>query len=217
MSWFLAAIYDRFMRSAETTILGPWRRELLDGIEGEVLEVGAGTGANLPHYPERVTRLVLTEPDRAMRRRLERRLAVEAGVRGRPFASVHPDDVPLERLPFDAGRFDAVVATLVLCSVGDPIRSIAEIRRVLRPGGRFVFLEHVAAEDRPARLRWQRRIEPLWRRVSGNCHLTRRTEAAILDAGFTPEWIKRESMRRALPIVRATVRGIARLPAPGAQ
>jgi ubiquinone/menaquinone biosynthesis C-methylase UbiE len=103
-----------------------------------------------------------------------------------------------------------VVSSLVLCSVQDPQAALAQIRRVLKPGGRLVFLEHVAADGKPNRLKWQRRIEPVWKHLMGNCHLTRRTEAAIEAAGFRIERIQRESMRKALPVCRPSIRGIAR-------
>lgn len=209
MSWFMATIYDQLMWKAELAGLGEWRAELLAGVAGTLLEVGAGTGANLAYYPPGLERLVLTEPDVRMRARLSRRLASSAP---RPAAPIEVIDASLERLPFAAASFDVVVATLVLCSVGDPAAALAEIRRVLRPGGRLVFLEHVAAAD-GNRLRWQRRIEPLWRRIADNCHLTRRSEEAIVAAGFTLEWATRQSMRKAMPVVRPTVRGVARGPA----
>jgi ubiquinone/menaquinone biosynthesis C-methylase UbiE len=96
-----------------------------------------------------------------------------------------------------------------LCSVKDPARALAEMRRVLRPGGRLYFIEHVAADDNPGRLRWQRRVEPLWKRLMGNCHMTRQTLAEIERAGFTVENVRRESLRKAFPLVRPTVRGTA--------
>lgn len=206
MSWFMAAIYDRFMRGSERAGLDAWRQELLRDVAGDVLEVGAGTGANLAHYPGSIRRLTVTEPDRAMRRQLDRRL--------RHTSSLHSSAAvaaQAEHLPFADASFDAVVATLVFCSVEDPARAIREVRRVLRPGGRFYFLEHVES-DRPSRVRWQHRVEPVWKRVADNCHLTRRTEETIVAAGFTLDWVKRESMRKAMPIVRATVRGVARAP-----
>src|SRR5262249_24588779 len=118
-------------------------------------------------------------------------------------------DAHAENLPFPDGEFDCVVSTLVLCSVDDPERSIAEIKRVLKPGGKFVFLEHVLAEDDPGRLRWQRRIEPIWKRVTGNCHMTRDTLGMIERAGFCVSEVKRESLRKAFPLVRPSIRGIA--------
>lgn len=198
-----AALYDRFMRGVEEAGLTRWRTVLLADLAGAVLEVGAGTGRNLPLYPSGVSRLVLSEPDRHMRARLL------------PAASDrHAEvvDASAERLPFADQTFDAVVATLVLCSVQDLDAALAEVRRVLRPGGRFVFMEHVAAEGRPDRLVWQRRIEPVWRRVAGNCHLTRTTEAAIARSGLEIIDIERESMRKAPGIVRPTIRGTARRP-----
>jgi ubiquinone/menaquinone biosynthesis C-methylase UbiE len=201
--WFYATIYDRFMRKAESAGLRAWRRELIAPLAGEVLEVGAGTGANLEHYASGIDRLVLSEPERNMRERLSRRLEGT-----RMAAEVIP--ASSAELPFPDESFDAVVSTLVLCSVPDPDRSLAEIRRVLRPGGRFVFIEHVAAEDRPSRLRWQRRIEPLWVRLADGCHLTRKTDQSMLRAGFELETLVRESMRKALPFVRPSIRGVAR-------
>lgn len=206
MGRLIAAFYDRAMRRTEEACLRRWRAELLRDLGGEVLEVGAGTGVNLPHYPRTLSRLVLSEPDPHMGRRLRRHARAERWERAEVL------DASLDELPFPAGEFDAVVATLVLCSVPRLDRAIAEIHRVLRPGGRFVFLEHVAAEDRPGRLAWQRRVEPLWKRVAGNCHLARRTGDAIAAAGFVMEDIRRESMRKAWPLVRPTIRGVARKP-----
>lgn len=204
MSRLIAALYDPFMRRTEAACLQGWRAELLEQATGRVLEIGAGTGANLPHYPPAVTRLDLTEPDPHMLGKLHRRLAEASDGRA------HAGSAASGALPFPDASFDTVVTTLVLCSVPDVPAALAEVRRVMRPGGHLLFLEHVAAEEWPSRLAWQRRIEPLWKRVSGNCHLTRRTGDAIRGAGFVVTRETRESMRRALPIVRATIRGVAR-------
>lgn len=210
MSWLFATIYDPFMRKTEEACLAQWRKELLAPLEGSVLEIGAGTGANLSHYPRHLVRadgaaerLVLTDPDAHMLERLRKR--PEASGPATEIASASSD-----ALPFPDESFDAVVSTLVLCSVPDVARTLAEIRRVLKPGGALVFLEHVAAEDGSRRRRWQGRVEPLWSRIAGGCHLTRRTDASIEQAGFTFETLTKESMRKALPLVRPTVRGVAR-------
>lgn len=203
MSWFMASIYDRFMETSEEACLAAWRAELLAEVAGDVIEVGAGTGANLAHYPEGVARLVLTEPDRHMLARLRDKAA------GR--AELHP--APIDKLPVPDESFDVVVATLVLCSVPDQTTALREMFRVLRPGGRYVFLEHVAAENNPGRYKWQQRLEPVWKIVADNCHVTRRTADAIAGAGFEIESIQRESVRKAMPIVRPSIRGVARKPA----
>lgn len=206
MGRFMAAMYERVTRDAEEACLRQWRSELLASLGGRVLEVGAGTGLNVPHYGRGVAHVVLSEPDPWMRRRLADRVRTDARV---PAAVV---DASIEHLPFPDGTFDAVVATLVLCSVPDQARALAEIRRVLAPGGRFAFIEHVAAVGRPRRLKWQRRLEPLWKHAAGNCHLARNTEQAISAAGFSLERITRESMRKVVPVVRPTIRGIALSP-----
>jgi ubiquinone/menaquinone biosynthesis C-methylase UbiE len=171
-----------------------------------VLELGAGTGSNLGHYPAAVERLVVSEPDPPMRARLG-----EAAARQAPPFPVEVSAASAGHLPFADASFDAVVATLVLCSVPDPAAALTEVRRVLRPDGMFVFIEHVAATDRPSRLRWQQRFEPVWKRVAGGCHLTRDTEQLIRESGFTFDQLERASMRKAMPLVRPSIRGVARL------
>lgn len=207
MGRIMAAIYDRMTAESEAACLQEWRAALLRDLSGDVLEVGAGTGVNLPHYPATLRHLVVSEPDPHMRRRLDARRAGHTGPRTEVVAW------SVDALPVPDESFDAVVATLVLCSVPDLGRAIAEIHRVLKSGGRFVFLEHVAAERRPRRLRWQRRVEPVWKRIAGNCHLTRRTADAIAAGGLRIEELTRESMRKAWPLVRPTIRGWAVKPA----
>ncbi|NOY90972.1 MAG: class I SAM-dependent methyltransferase [Deltaproteobacteria bacterium] len=205
MGYFMAAIYDGFMDATEQACLRDWRAQLLAGLEGDVLELGAGTGVNLEHLPRQLGRLVLTEPDRHMRAKLTarvQRLGREAEVSGASAVA----------LPFEDASFDAVVSTLVLCSVPSLEQSLAEVFRVLRPGGRFVFLEHVGAPRGTSRRRIQGLVDPFWRHAAGGCRLIRDTERAILDAGFELDAVERESMRKALAIVRPSIRGVAHRP-----
>lgn len=169
-----AALYDRLGATAERGWMGERRSRLLSGARGEVLEIGGGTGANLPHYHD-AQRIVVTEPDRFMREKLWPKLP-QANV------PVEVSDAGAQSLPFADDSFDAVVSTLVLCTVPDQRAALAEIRRVLRPGGRLLFMEHVRGLGRIAR--WQDRLLPLWRRLFAGCHPNRDTISAIEAAGF---------------------------------
>jgi ubiquinone/menaquinone biosynthesis C-methylase UbiE len=207
MPWLMAKVYDRVMAGIEDGGARTWRAELVSDLDGDVLEIGAGTGANVAHYPATVTRLVLSEPDRHMRIQLEERVR-EVQEASEGAAHVEVVDAGAGQMPFPDESFDAVVSTLVLCTVPDQGTALAEIHRVLRPGGRLVLLEHVAATHKPKRLRWQRRIEPVWKHVAGGCHLTRTTGEAVAERFDAPD-LTRESLRKAAPIMRFTVRGTA--------
>jgi ubiquinone/menaquinone biosynthesis C-methylase UbiE len=202
-SWLMAKCYDYMLRDAEAKCLREWRQALLHELSGDVLELGSGTGANLEFYPTAVKRLVLTEPSTHMRRKLVSKLA------NYPCLAVSVSDCAAESLPFPDETFDTVVSTLVLCSVKNPRRALSEIHRVLRPSGKLVFIEHVAARDRPQRLKWQRRIEPIWKKLQCGCHLTRDTEQDILQAGFELRQIKRQSIRGVPSIARPGIWGEA--------
>ena len=157
------------------------REKVVPLAAGDVLELGMGAGANLPFYDrERVTGIFAVEPNAAMRARAEK-VAAETAL---PVTLI---DGVGEHLPYDTGRFDCVVCTYTLCTVQDVARTLAEARRVLKPGGRFLYCEHGRAPDEDV-LRWQRRIEPFWKPIGGGCHLTRRPEAAIREAGFAVDW-----------------------------
>jgi SAM-dependent methyltransferase len=199
-----AALYDRALRRVERAGLGLWRRELLSGLSGRVLEIGAGTGANLDLYPPTVTELVLAEPDPHMRRRLAAR-AARCGRRASVTAAAG------EHLPYPDAHFDAAVSTLVLCSVDDPAAVLRELRRVLRPDGSLVLIEHVRAEPASRRARWQRRLEPAWRRLAGNCHLTRDTAGTLAAASFDLSALVADEMAEAPGIVRPVIRGVLTL------
>ena len=207
MSRIIAFCYDSFMRGPEQACLIDWRRTLLSQVSGRVLEIGAGTGASLPLYPNVPgLELVLTEPDVDMRRRLAR------AVTERPDSNITVLDCPAEALACEDESIDWVFVSLVCCTVVDLPATLAEIWRVLKPGGHLLFLEHVAAEKGTRRRRWQDRVNFIWRRIAGNCHLNRETEAQIRRAGFQIESITRESMRKAMPLARPTIRGVALKP-----
>ena len=192
-------LYDFAGRRAEKGELGRRRHELVSGLEGNVLEVGAGTGLNLPHY-ERATRVVAIEPDPSMAGRLRKR-APEAKV------PVEVLSGSAESLPFENESFDTTVITFVLCSVESPQAALAEVRRVLKPGGRLVLLEHVRGEGRLAR--WQDRFTPLHRKVAGNCHLNRKAKDEVAAAGFDVTDLHAVRIPGSHPLVRIGLQGVA--------
>ncbi len=195
-----AALYDRLCGANERSPLAALRADLLGSLAGEVLEIGAGTGANLRHYPRHI-RLTCAEPDPAMLARARSRLAPS---RGGPPALIL---ATAESLPVASGSVDAVVSTLVLCTVTDPVRALEEVARVLRPGGRLLFIEHVRATGWPGRV--QDVVRPAWAWFAGGCTLNRHTEAAIAGAGFRFVHLSRRPLGR-LPVIS----GVATLDAP---
>lgn len=197
-----AAFYDRAMAGTEQAGLGDRRRALLAQAQGRIVEVGAGTGVNLAHYPPAgIEELVLVEPEEPMARRLRRR-AAESSLPIRIVAA------PAEALPLPDGTFDVAVCTLVLCTVRDQAAALSELRRVLKPGGALLFLEHVRASD--ARLaRWQDRLHPLWVRFGHGCHCNRPTLDAIGAAGFDVRDVEHAGLPKSPPIVRPMIVGVA--------
>lgn len=165
----VAAAVDRTGAAGE-------RRRLLAGLSGRVLEVGAGHGPNFAHYPATVDHVVAIEPEPFLRERA-RRAAGRAPV---PVSVVAGD---AEHLPVATGAVDAAVASLVLCSVLDQTAALAEIRRVLRPGGELRFYEHVRSSG-ALRSRWQDVVDRVWPALSGGCHCNRATLDAVRAAGF---------------------------------
>ncbi|MCH0540039.1 class I SAM-dependent methyltransferase [Streptomyces sp. MUM 203J] len=184
-----------------------YRRELLDGLSGRVIEVGAGNGLNFAHYPATVSEVVAIEPERVLRR-----MAVEAGLR----AGVPVDVVPgvAEALPVKSEAFDGAVASLVLCSVRNPRRSLEELRRVLRPGGELRFFEHTRAPGRVLEATQRVLDATVWPRMFGGCHTSRDPLAVIEAAGFEVVTYRRARVpeRGVLLPMSPHVLGVARRP-----
>ena len=153
-----------------------WRARATDGLSGRVVEVGFGSGLNLPHYPPGVEVVLAVEPATVARRLAERRIRA---------APVPVEHVGLDgtHIPLDDESCDAALFTFTLCTVPDPAQALAEVRRVLRPGGAVHFLEHGLSPDAGV-AKWQHRLEPVQRRVADGCHLTRDASALVRDAGF---------------------------------
>jgi ubiquinone/menaquinone biosynthesis C-methylase UbiE len=204
---FFAATYDRMLRKAEKAGLTEMRRGLLAQAAGDVLEIGGGTGANLAHYRPAVTSLTLTEPDASMLKRLERHAQQTA-----PSALVLR--AAAEDLPFDDDTFDVVVSTLVLCGVDDQPRAVREIRRVLRPGGRLLFLEHVRGVDAKVAKK-QDRMNWLNRAVVC-CDCNRPTLDTLEQGGFRVTALEHTELPKAPSFARPSILGVAlRTTAPG--
>jgi SAM-dependent methyltransferase len=179
-------LYDGFMALIERLGLLAWRVWLVGGARGLTLDLGAGTGRNLPLYHNGATP-VAVDPDRALLRRARRRAPQAPLVVGRA-----------EALPFRDGVFDTVVSGLVFCSVADPLRGLREVRRVLAPGGSLRMLEHVRSVSR-LEAKWQDAVQPLWTWCAGTCHPNRDTEANVRAAGFAigaDSYRARGNMRR---------------------
>jgi ubiquinone/menaquinone biosynthesis C-methylase UbiE len=198
---FFAAVYDRFTAAAEEGGLRAHRAQLLTSARGKVLEIGAGTGANLPFYGDGVETLLCAEPEEPMVRRLAQRVAQQR-------RAVEIVVSPAERLPVPDAHVDTVVSTLVLCTVPDQARVLTELRRVLKPGGALLFLEHVRS-DEPKLAAWQDRLNGFNRIVAYGCNCNRETVDAIRAAGFTITSLRRDSFPKAPPFIGPLVVGSA--------
>ena len=197
-----AAAYDPFLWLGERRGMADRRRRLLADARGRVLEIGAGTGLNLRHYPDGVEELVLTEPMEGMAERLERRVA------DAPRAA-RVERAPAESLPFPDDSFDTVVSTLVLCTVEDPGRALSEIIRVLRPGGQLLFVEHLRS-DHKRWARWQDRLEAPWAAFAEGCRCNRRTLELIESSSLSVGDVERGAWRGMPRLVRPLAAGRAR-------
>ncbi|MBS1696769.1 MAG: class I SAM-dependent methyltransferase [Actinobacteria bacterium] len=199
----MALLYDPFVWLGEIAGMRGRRRTLLARAYGRVVEIGAGTGLNVAHYPAGVAELLLTEPEPAMRRKLARRAP-------RGNATVHISSAPAERLPLADASVDTVVTTLVLCTVGDPVAALHEIARVLRPDGQMLFIEHIRANSRLLAA-WQDSLVRPWRSFAGGCMCNRATLELMRTCGFTLEaadavWRGMPAIVHPLVVGRATRR-----------
>ena len=201
---FFAATYDRQMAKTEAAGLRAHRENVLASAAGDVIEIGGGTGTNLSIYGPAVRSLTVTEPMAPMVKRLEREANEQA-----PNATVLR--APAEDLPFEDASFDVAVSTLVLCGVEDQQRALRQLRRVLRPGGLFIFIEHVRSEDNKL-ARTQDRMNWLNRLVV-QCDCNRATLASIEDAGFIVTKLEHTELPKAPPFVRPLIVGTATVPA----
>jgi ubiquinone/menaquinone biosynthesis C-methylase UbiE len=199
--WLFASIYDRMTASVEAAGLRAHRERLLHNARGRVLEIGAGTGANLPFYGDDIETITVAEPEGPMARRLERRIREQP----RPVKFVQ---APAERLPFADAEFDTAVSTLVLCTVSDQVRALRELGRVLVPGGRLLFIEHVRS-DEPRLAAWQDRLNGVSRFLAHGCNCNRSTLDAIRSAGFTVTSLERDQLPKSPPFVRPLIVGTA--------
>lgn len=198
----MALVYDPFLWLGEMAGMRRRRSALLSDAYGRVVEIGAGTGLNISHYPEKVTELVLTEPEPGMRRRLARRVERH----GRVARIV---DARAERLPLADASVDTVVSTLALCTVGEPESALREIARVLRPNGQLLFIEHVRASSRFLAACQEKLLQP-WRRFAGGCLCNRPTVELMHTCGFTvgaedAVWRGMPAIVHPLTVGRATI------------
>lgn len=202
MGWYSERILPHIINKAcASSDLSPLRQRVCAGLQGEVLEIGFGSGLNVAFYPRQVSSVTAVEPSDVAWRL--------AGPR------VSASRIPVERsgldgqsLPFPDDSFDSALSTWSMCTIPDPVAALREVRRVLRPGGRFCFLEHGLAPDAKVQ-RWQRRFEPLQKRIAGGCHITRRIVDLITAGGFTIKDVEAFYGEHELKILGAETLGTA--------
>ena len=208
MGFYGTAVLPRLVNATGSArALDPLRRRVCAGLAGDVIEIGFGSGLNVPFYPAAVTRVAAVEPSDLGWRLASERLRAAA-------VPVQRAGLDGQSLPFADGSYDAALSTWTLCSIPDAAAALAELRRVLRPGGALHFLEHGLAPDESVR-RWQHRLEPLQRRLAGGCHLTRQIAGLVTAAGFTITELGVFYQEGTLKVTGASSLGVAVAPRPG--
>lgn len=203
MGFYAKYIFPRLLDwSLGNPRMGEYRRRALEPAVGNTLEIGFGTGLNLPYYPPAVTRLTVIDSENMLRELVGRRIA-ECPI---PVTKMQLD--AQGRLPFDDAAFDSVVTTFTLCSIAEPGPALAEIRRVLKPGGRFIFFEHGRSEDAKV-ARWQDRLNPLQKVIGVGCNMNRKMDALITAGGFQITKLDRFSLPKTPRLLAEMYRGIA--------
>jgi len=201
-----ALYYPWLLELAERAGQRETRRELISQARGRTVELGAGSGVNLPHYTAEVSELVVTEPSPDMLRHLRTAIADQPPAAG----SVQLVQTGAESLPFEDDSFDTVVGTYILCTIPDPARALAEVARVLRPGGRYLFLEHVHAGEGSLLGAFQDLVERPHRYIAAGCHPNRHTDRVLEHSGLVVERLEHGRQPRAPLTVRPTIIGSAR-------
>jgi ubiquinone/menaquinone biosynthesis C-methylase UbiE len=186
----LPHILDLAMRNKDLTKL---RAAWIPRASGEVLEIGLGSGLNLPFYSHDALRIRGVDPSPELQRKARKR-AAQSGAR----VEFLPQSAE-ERLPIADASIDTAVVTWTLCSIPDPVRALAEVRRVLKPEGRLIFIEHGRSDD-PRVVAWQDRITPKWKRLTGGCHLNRKVDEILAAAGFRIAELKTSYLRGPRPL-----------------
>jgi ubiquinone/menaquinone biosynthesis C-methylase UbiE len=203
MSRLFALTYDRSMARMEKAGFGELRERSIGQAKGDVLEIGGGTGSNLRYYGPAVTSLTITEPEEPMLKRLEKKVREQG-------SAAKVVRAPAEELPFEDDSFDSVVSTLVLCGVDDQRQALREIRRVLRPGGHLLFIEHVRADD-PKLAKTQDRLNGLNKFLVG-CECNRATLDTIKAEGFEVDDLEQTELNKVAKFVRPAIVGAAASP-----
>ncbi|MDY6786027.1 MAG: class I SAM-dependent methyltransferase [Cyanobacteriota bacterium] len=202
MNFYSNVIFPRLLDlSMSSATLASYRQEILANAEGEVLEVGFGTGLNLPHYPPTVRKIVAIDPNPSMKPLAQKRIDASN-------IEVEFCQLSGESLPMDDNRFDTAVSTWTLCSIPQIQQALSEIYRVLKPGGRFFFVEHGLSPDR-AIATWQHRLNPIQKRIGNGCHINRNIEEAIARANFRIERVERQYLENTPKILGYLYKGVA--------